>query len=276
MTSHCTAAQYQFSPAKPKRLPKQHSHWTLRPGATKLLQLVIIAGCLMLSSTVAQAGIVIPGSVVEGKPIADWTGDWWNWAVTEGFPTSPLTDTTGEFANLNQAGPIFFMAGNLGDSTPYVRTFDVPDDKYLLVPITNWVFWAPEDGADEATIRNLAVTNTDMMDNLFFELDGTAIADPTLHRETTPDGGFTLEYGQLLADIGLTPMDRLAVSDGYWVMIEPLTRGNHQIRFGARFPGEFETNLTLNLNVVPEPSAIALLGCALGIGLMRRGHRSRG
>ena len=223
-----------------------------------------------------QAGIVIPGSIVEGKSIAEWSGDWWNWLVKERFETNPATDTTGAFANLNQSGPVFFIAGTFGESTPYVRNFTVPTDKYLLIPIVNYVFWAPEDGATESDIRSLAVSNVNSISALTFEFDGTQLANPFDHREATPSGGFTLNYGPLLNQIGLSDMPRLAVSDGYWVMIEPLSAGDHTFRMSATQPGQFTSDVTLNITAVPEPSTFVLVvGILAMCALQRRSRSSR-
>ena len=221
----------------------------------------------------AQAGVVLPGSVVQGKSIAEWTSDWWNWAVQEPFATNPIADTTGAFANLNQNSPIFFVAGNFGDSTPYVRKFSVPSNRYLLLPLVNYVFWAPEDGVDENALRTLASDNVNSIDQLSFELDGQQLLNPFSHREASPPGGFTLRFAPLLAEIGLSPMDRLAVSDGYWVMLEPLAAGQHEIRFSARQPGQFETDMTLQITAVPEPTTCLIFALG-GIVCLRRRNRA--
>ncbi|RPI89864.1 MAG: hypothetical protein EHM42_02305 [Planctomycetaceae bacterium] len=218
---------------------------------------------LLIAVGSTQAGVVAAGSTVEGQTIAEWTGDWWNWLVQEPFATNPAVDPTGEFANLNQSGPVFFVAGSFGGPTD-PRTFQVPAGKYLLVPLINYVFWAPEDGADEAAIRSLAASNVDTVVSPYFELDGNALASPESHREASPAGGFILGYAPLLAEIGLSPMDRLAVADGYWVMLEPLSRGSHTLRFGGVQPGQFETNVVANITVVPEPGMTTLLGTLAG------------
>lgn len=238
-------------------------------------RLAPLAAVILLLSLLrpSQADIVVPGSIVEGKSIAEWTGEWWNWAVKEPFATNPLADTTGAFANLNQTSPVFFLAGNFGDSTPYVRNFAVPTNRYLLMPIANYVFWAPEDGADEAAIRAVAKSNVDSVNGLFFQLDGVTLANPLPHREASPAGGFTLKFAPLLNEIGLSPMDRLAVADGYWVMIEPLTAGAHQIRVSANQPGQFTTNITLNITAVPEPSSMVIVAGCLALRVCHRRRR---
>ncbi len=241
-------------------------------------RMVLGVSCLIVGLLVTPvcAGVVAPGSTVAGKSIGEWTGDWWNWLVQEEFATNPALDTTGALANRNQSGPVFFVAGTFGDNVPYNRSFTVPTDRYILIPMINYVFWAPEDGADEAAIRDIAKANVDSVDSLFFSLDGNPLANPFSYREASPAGGFTLKFAPLLAEIGLSNMDRLAVADGYWVMLEPLSYGTHQLHFGARQPGQFETDVTVEINAVPEPTTLSVAFGCLTLGFcVCRNRRSR-
>jgi hypothetical protein len=45
--------------------------------------------------------------VIAGETVAQWTEARWEWAVNTPSATSPLTDTTGAFANVNNLGPVF-------------------------------------------------------------------------------------------------------------------------------------------------------------------------
>ncbi len=233
---------------------------------------VLVLALILMESVSAHAGVLAQGSTVEGKTIAEWTGEWWNWLVKEPFETNAQADPTGEHANRNQSGPVFFVAGSFGG--PVERTFTVPTGKYLLVPMIPYVFWAPEDGADEAAIRALAASNVDAIESPYFELDGVLLADPKSYREASPPGGFTLSDSPLLRQLGLPAMDRLAVADGYWAMLEPLTAGEHTIRFGGMQPGQPDTDGVLHITAVPEPGTFALLGVLGGIWFIRR-KRSR-
>ena len=236
----------------------------------------LLAGIVLLvANEVGQAGVISPGSIVKGKSIAEWTGDWWNWLVQEPFATNPGTDPTGEFANLNQSGTVFFVAGSFGGATD-PRSFQVPAGKYLLIPMVNYVYWAPEDGPDEAAIRQRASDDVDTVVSPYFELDGNLLANPETYREASPAGGFTLSFAPLLADIGLSNMDRLAVADGYWVMLEPLSKGPHTLRFGGIQPGQFETNVVANIQSVPEPGTLSLLLTCVGVVGLYRSLRKRG
>jgi hypothetical protein len=79
-----------------------------------------------------------PQERILGDPIAEWAEDWWEW-VLQGPPPAgnPQTDETGEFADVENDGPVFFIAGTFGNplNDPVERSFEVPDGTPLLIPI---------------------------------------------------------------------------------------------------------------------------------------------
>ena len=82
-----------------------------------------------------------PGATVDGKTIADWTKDWWNWIIDgPADPFNQSDDTTGLLSHINNNGPVFFLAGNnpfssAGNNTD--RFIVVSHDKEILVPLLN-------------------------------------------------------------------------------------------------------------------------------------------
>ena len=42
-----------------------------------------------------------------------------------------------------------------------------------------------------------------------------------------------------------------AISDGYWLMLAPLSAGSHTVHFRGVAAGGFETEVTYNLTVAP-------------------------
>ncbi len=107
-----------------------HAHVLVR----RLLLLAAAVLVLGIPST-APAQIFPPGSTVQGKPIAEWTGEFWEWLASIDSSQDPRGDPTGELARINNDGPVFFIAGTAGgDAT---RSFTVPVDRPLLVPLVN-------------------------------------------------------------------------------------------------------------------------------------------
>jgi hypothetical protein len=84
-------------------------------------------------------GVFPPQSHPYGRSYSEWAAAWWSWAYSIPANQNPITDTTGEFSNIGQSGPVFFLAGSYGGVT--VRHCTVPAGKGLLFPLLNqsWV-----------------------------------------------------------------------------------------------------------------------------------------
>ena len=74
-----------------------------------------------------------PDATVDGKTIAQWTEDWWTWALQSPAYKNALDDTTGQYANVGNDQPgVFFIAGTTGTGdTSATRTFTVPQGDAL-------------------------------------------------------------------------------------------------------------------------------------------------
>lgn len=173
---------------------------------------------------------------------------WWNWAVIEPEATNPLTDDTGADGHRHQFGPVWFLAGTLGGRAD--RTVTVPAGRFLFFPISNAAFWAPEDGDDEAEVRQLARAAIDAVNTVECRIDGRPVPNLNRHRVASPAFPLLIRPGSLLNEFGYDPGLRFpAVSDGYWVLVQPLPRGRHTISFRGMSGGGFETAVNYVLNV---------------------------
>jgi hypothetical protein len=240
-----------------------------------------VAGLSALGLALALAGpaqadviVVDPHSVVAGKTIGAWTADWWNWGGSFLRDTNPIFDRTGQFANLNQSGPVFFVGGSRStEPQPVDRTFNVPGDKYLLIPLINWVVGNGVDDPafpDTRAEARAVTTGTISPAQLFFEVDGVPITGLASHREETPDF-FTITVADNFPAIGPPGTYTDGFADGYWVMLAPLGGESHVLHFGgttlpytsptgAFHIDSFSLDIRAQVSAVPEPSSWALSG----------------
>src|ERR1051325_2933921 len=86
----------------------------------------------------SNPGILPPGSSAYGHSYGEWAALWWQWVLAIPADENPLTDTTGEFCDVGQAGPVWFLAGTFGSSVE--RSCTIPAGKAIFVPVHNWIF----------------------------------------------------------------------------------------------------------------------------------------
>jgi len=173
-----------------------------------------------------------------GRSPGELSAAWWQWAMAAPPEMNPVEDATGERCAAGQQGKVWFLAGGFG-SARISRQCVIPAARFLFFPIITTAYW-PARGeilyTCEQARRNAAVNNDGARD-LFVELDGVALGDPKRFRAAT-EGCFDI---LAKADPSSHPYQAYpSAADGYWVLIAPLAKGRHTLRFGGRYsaPGE--------------------------------------
>lgn len=188
-----------------------------------------------------------PNPIVEGKYFSEWTEEWWKWVGERSIKENPLNDTTGEYACLGNDGEVFFVAGprvviiDPASEPPVVddgivhRAFDVPFDKPVLVPIMNAVSFNPE-------IDPLSYY-MERFEGLYATIDGKNIGGIEKYNvgssdfELGPAEPRTVLYDLIKNDwaAGNPKLTYHAATDGYWLMLDRLSPGEHTLEFGGFF-----------------------------------------
>jgi hypothetical protein len=198
------------------------------------LALALALGCSS-SKKAAPAAPQSPSfsssDVVEGKTLGNWGAAWWQWMANVPVATNPLPDTTGEFCALGQAGPVWFLAAS--DTNGVVqRACTIPPDKDVFFPILT-SFWCvdPSDPNFDSLDKIRAWFDYSYKDaTMSATLDGNPLTNLASYRARSDVFTMTLlaDDNYLGAPAGDYP-DCLA--DGYQVMLRPLSRGLHTLRF---------------------------------------------
>lgn len=198
---------------------------------------------------------------VLGKTIGEWSVQWWQWAYSIPTPSNPMLDTSGADCDVGQKGPMWFLVGYFfGDGTPIERDCTVPQGKYILFPIANatWIQTRQDQEANpqytETDYRRLA--NEFLPPSVGGDMEATLDGKPIIFNPKTPiiqsqspvftgkfpeDNVFS-DYGYSASDLTGYPI----VSDGWWVVLPPLSRGEHVLYFRA---GKSQQNVTYHLTV---------------------------
>ena len=199
-----------------------------------------------IGASSANAAVFPPGSSPYGLTYGEWTGKWWQWAYSMPEEASPMVDDTGRNCANNQTGPVWFLAGTGGGAV--TRQCTIPADKAILVPIINVECDTSSDPSrTEEDLRSCAKADQDTVTEKQITIDGVSIDNLDSYRVQSPVFNLTYPENNVA---GLQPQTAKAVSDGYWVMLGPLSPGSHEIHFTA---------------ALGDPSAIGTTNFALDV-----------
>ncbi len=178
----------------------------------------------------ADSGVFPPDSKPYGLTYAEWTAKWWQWAYSMPEAINPMIDDTGRNCANNQTGPVWFLAGTGGGAV--TRECTIPSDKGILIPIINVECdSATEPALDtEAELRACAKEDQDTVIGKEITVDGLNVGNLDSYRFQTSVFNLTLPENNIA---GVAPQTAKAVSDGFWILLEPLPPGMHEVKFKA-------------------------------------------
>src|SRR5438046_1433660 len=179
---------------------------------------------------------------------------WWQWALETPASENPLTDTTGQFGAVNQSGRVWFLAGNPSGTT--VRTITVPSGKALFFPILN--VFDVEDGIAVGGGRLFLVPKPVQVAQEFFskviatatglsrEVDGSPVPITTANLDESTPFSLHLPADNILGV--LAGVYYPAVDSGYYVLLPPLSAGQHTIHWAGSLTF-FSLSLDVTYNI---------------------------
>jgi hypothetical protein len=244
--------------------------------------LVLVAGCLLFASARAgplgwdpgdpEPGRMPPRAETRGDSSEDWSAAWWQWALTiPDGPAHPLYDQTGEHCGVGQHGGVWFLAGTSADEDPDTPTLEVtractlPTGKAIFFPIVNIAcstLEAPPFGPlpgevwGDAELSACAARFIDgpvaLVRGLRVSLDDRSLKQLDACRARSPLFRFTLPSPNILGVAvpeAQETVDGQAVSDGYYVMLPPLSAGEHRLEVRGKFVDPDTHELVFGLDV---------------------------
>ena len=218
--------------------------------------LVFAAGLLVASEAQARnpnPGIVPPDQSVHGLTYAQWSSEWVQWAL--GIPSDmhPVTDTTGEFADVHQSGPVWFLVPSLEETL--TRTVTVPSDKFLFIPVGPGSTWVPIHHHNVPLKVRRAILESDMDSMIsaytfWCEIDGVAVSDLESYRTITDPGE---SYFVRLPDDNIYGVRAgrygPSLNAGIVLILRPLSPGEHTIQWFVSNNATFTIDVTYELTV---------------------------
>jgi hypothetical protein len=179
-----------------------------------------------------------------------WTEKWWRWLLAIPKPSSPAADKTGEYSSLNQGDPnVWFLAGTFGGSAE--RSCSIPVGRAVFFPLVNYVEFirGKKVFRDDSELVAYVRKHFDDVKELELSIDGLQSADFAKYRIQTAPFDVNLPKDDVF-DVGAGP--NRAAGDGYWLMLRPLSAGEHKIAFSGVDPEygpDFKTSVTYDVRV---------------------------
>lgn len=184
--------------------------------------------------------------------------NFWKWQISipaEPEGEHPISDLTGEKCSIGQSSSnssIFYLSGAGGKTVK--RTCEVPEGKGLLIPVMTVVATEKEyPGSSVAELANIVKEDQDSVTALSLDINGQAFAFDDLKKFRTATGEFEVTFPEN-GIFGVTEQGpSKAVADGYYLLTEPLQRGNYTIHYKGALGDPFEgTNFQHDIAYVVE------------------------
>jgi hypothetical protein len=182
------------------------------------------------SITDPNHNVVPVGAPYLGKTYEQWSEKWWRWAVSIPAPKNPIVAPSGYYdASIGQSGNVWFLAGT-ENKQGIVRIVKIPAGKSIFFPIINVLYY---DDKHDQTYESMSTVTTAIIDGTIVKevtVDGTPLKNLDNFRKGSDLFVVkTPKKGDFIYDPTLEQGRYNAVSDGYWIMLKPLSKGVHTI-----------------------------------------------
>ena len=207
-----------------------------------------------------SVNIFPPGSKPYGLTFAEHQKNFWKWILEIPANESPVNDRTGEKCANGQSNTnssVFYLSFNNGGISE--RTCKVPVGKGLLIPVMQ-VEWSDKEapGASVEELHKSAKKDQDSVNSLYLKIGDKEYKYKDLIKYRTQTDVFEVVF----PDNGIFGVIEggasKVVADGFYIITEPLTKGNYSVHFKSSLicpdPGCAEPNFAQDIkyNIVAE------------------------
>jgi hypothetical protein len=209
--------------------------------------MIILAGytfspsAIFISSDSINPGVYSKDSTPYGIPYGDWLAKWWQWTFSIPTAQHPRDAYTPEKCAINQKGPVWFLADQLGGREE--RTCTIPAGKAIFVPLLvgECDYSLPDVKSDE-DLRRCAMAGNEY-GVIEATVDGVKLK--SLEQYRTQSGFFNITI----------PEDNIyrsragtfrALTDGFFVFLEPLPPGKHDVHLKVNVLNPIEQQYNYN------------------------------
>lgn len=260
-----------------------------RSNQKKIVTVIGLALTLCVANTWAEdikgknnVPLIPPSAYAFGKSYHEWSAEWWKWQLRLPASDHPAFDTTGEKCGLGQSGKVWFLTGAFTtevEENPFNtidRECEIPtgvavffpiinvecstdaDDPFKLILDDNGNEVLDEDG--DSCAAKFINGKVAVVKDLSVVIDGVTVKNLEKYRFESPvyDVVFEDPDDNILGiDCEVVDCNNIkSKSDGYWIMIPPLSIGEHTIQFTGSFRDPVNDDLFFGLDVTYELEVI--------------------
>jgi hypothetical protein len=234
---------------------KRRTHMNRRIAVITGVLLGILTSPPAFAGSLGNPGVPPPQSHAFGKTYGQWSAEFWKWSFSHPVDHHPLFDTAD--CGAGQSGKVFFLGGVFNMTGIDTRNCRIPAGQAIFFPLVNNECSTLEgNGTTEAALLACASGPIDTVSDLEAEIDGVPVHNLRSYRAQSPlfiygplPDNNIFEFFGVPDTVGRTSP---SVSDGYYLMLAPLSVGRHELHFVGKFPGPpvFIQDITYHLTIV--------------------------
>jgi len=181
-----------------------------------------------------------PSEKLFGMTLGQWTVKWWHWFLSSSKDINPALDDDGCRANVNQGGPVWFLAGTLGEDRYPHRRCTIPRNKYVLFPVINYEINVFE--------KSGLYSDQDLISDVVQDMNDIVHLEALVDKQSVPINRIQSDPRTFFVKLprnncyGVKDGKVKCAADGYWVFLEPLNPGKHTIYFHGACSGGFRNS----------------------------------
>jgi hypothetical protein len=204
--------------------------------------------------------VIAVGETAHGKTYPEWIVAWTRWIFSIPKNQNPGIYLDAAYCTLGQSGDVWFLSGVFLGTGFFSRACTIPAGKAIFFPIAFYFsdYPCPDPGFAPASGQSLedfllqdARHYVDRVTTLGVYVDGNSLSpplNPFLHRAHSALFDFVAE-ATLDIDSCFTHTTQQGVADGYWILMEPFSRGAHTLRFLSQDSIGTQTTVEYQLTV---------------------------
>jgi len=222
----------------------------------------MLTGAVLAAPTapkgIPNPGIVPPNAHFHGMTYGEWLAGLNQWILSVPAADHPILEGNEDNIAIGQPEHVWFLA----NAAPFVdRHFVIPSGTALyatifVVELDNFLCVDPDTNFTVAQLRKGAKDIVDLLTDIEVQVDGTPVDNIGAYRSTSPEFSATLPADNLLhdtfgcLDVGPGTYGPM-VADGYALLLEPLSVGEHTIHISSVLGGN-PSDIIWRITVVPH------------------------